>query len=172
MFDVVDTIKDKIQNSKDSIINHFQKKAAVDKSQASRNVGQRAFEFLKAFPYLVLLVSKITLDSRIPKKIRIFAGALIAYVISPVDFLPELFTGPIGFIDDLFVVVLGLRLILKHVDANIIREHWKGDQDILVLLQDILSYADVLLPAKILSKINEWLQEKGGELMVVDQDQT
>ncbi len=34
--------------------------------------------------------------------------ALILYMISPIDFLPELFLGPIGLIDDLGALLLAL----------------------------------------------------------------
>jgi uncharacterized membrane protein YkvA (DUF1232 family) len=40
-----------------------------------------------------------------PLKCLLIAGLLL-YVISPIDFLPELFLGPIGLIDDAFALLL------------------------------------------------------------------
>jgi len=45
-------------------------------------------------------------------KILFFIIAIL-YIISPVDFFPEVILGPIGLIDDLFVGLIALAVFLK-----------------------------------------------------------
>ena len=51
----------------------------------------------------------------IPIKIllRLFIIAAIIYIVSPIDFFPELILGPIGYIDDVFVGLIALGVFSK-----------------------------------------------------------
>lgn len=40
-------------------------------------------------------------------------GLAIIYVISPIDFLPEMLLGPIGLIDDAVVIMGALTVMMK-----------------------------------------------------------
>lgn len=44
-----------------------------------------------------------------PMKCLLIIGAIL-YVISPIDFLPELFLGPIGLIDDVVALIAAWKL--------------------------------------------------------------
>ncbi|MEO8425253.1 MAG: DUF1232 domain-containing protein [Actinomycetota bacterium] len=48
------------------------------------------------------------------------------WVISPIDLLPE-FLPVIGPLDDVIVVALVLRHLVKRAGPEIVREHWRGD---------------------------------------------
>jgi uncharacterized membrane protein YkvA (DUF1232 family) len=41
---------------------------------------------------------------------KAFLIAVIAYVVSPIDLIPEGFLGPVGFLDDIVVLILPLVL--------------------------------------------------------------
>jgi uncharacterized membrane protein YkvA (DUF1232 family) len=49
-----------------------------------------------------------------PLKCLLIAGLLL-YVLSPIDFLPELFLGPLGLIDDAFALILAFGLGSKDI---------------------------------------------------------
>ena len=41
----------------------------------------------------------------------IILGIVVLYVVSPIDLLPEAFLGPIGFIDDIAVMLFGASFL-------------------------------------------------------------
>lgn len=51
---------------------------------------------------------------------RLFIGAVVLYILSPIDLIPEIFTGPVGYLDD-FVVLL-LPFIFREYAKK-----WSGD---------------------------------------------
>ncbi len=112
-------------------------------------------DYILAAPDLFHLLCKLTADSEIPsnKKIKLVAG--IAYFISPIDLLPEAFLGPIGYLDDIAVAAFILNDLINEVDPQIIRKHWAGEQDVLVLIKTILANADKMIGSKMWQKIRK-----------------
>ncbi len=112
-------------------------------------------DYILAAPDLFHLLCKLTADSEIPsnKKLKLVAG--IAYFISPIDLLPEAFLGPIGYLDDIAVAAFILNDLINEVDPQIIRKHWAGEQDVLVLIKTILANADKMIGSKMWQKIKK-----------------
>lgn len=54
-------------------------------------------------------------------------GLLVLYLISPIDLVPD-FLPVIGQLDDAILVVAVLRLVLRSVGAEPVREHWPGPE--------------------------------------------
>jgi uncharacterized membrane protein YkvA (DUF1232 family) len=48
---------------------------------------------------------------------------VIAYLVSPIDFLPAIVTGPLGLLDDLTVLILGLNWFIQVAPREIVQEH-------------------------------------------------
>jgi len=112
-------------------------------------------DYILAAPDLFHLLCKLTADSEIPsnKKLKLVAG--IAYFISPIDFLPEAFLGPVGYFDDIAVTAYILNDLINEVDPQIVRNHWAGDSDILDLIKTILANADKMIGSKLWKKIRK-----------------
>jgi len=112
-------------------------------------------DYILAAPDLFHLLCKLTADSEIPsnKKLKLVAG--IAYFISPIDLLPEAFLGPVGYLDDIAVAAFILNDLINEVDPQIVRKHWAGEQDVLVLIKTILANADKMIGRKMWQKIRK-----------------
>jgi uncharacterized membrane protein YkvA (DUF1232 family) len=104
-------------------------------------------------PDLFLLVTRLMLDSRVEGRHKIYMGAAIAYVISPIDLLSMRRFGALGFLDDLVVIVAALNMLVNDIDKQIVLEHWSGSGDLLATLQRVLGQADDLVGAGRLEKI-------------------
>jgi uncharacterized membrane protein YkvA (DUF1232 family) len=104
-------------------------------------------------PDLFLLITRLMLDPRIDGKHKIYMGAALAYVISPIDLLSARRFGPLGYLDDLVVVVAALNMLFNEVDREIILEHWSGKADLLATVQKVLAQADDLVGKGRLEKI-------------------
>jgi uncharacterized membrane protein YkvA (DUF1232 family) len=60
-------------------------------------------------------------DSRTPWYAKAVATAVVAYAVSPFDLIPD-FIPVIGYLDDLIIVPLGIRLAIKLIPEPILAE--------------------------------------------------
>ena len=112
-------------------------------------------DFILIAPDIFHLLCKLSADKEVPskKKIKLLAG--IAYFISPIDLLPEMFLGAVGYLDDIAVAAYVLNDLVNEVDPQIIRKHWAGEQDILDLIKTILANADSMIGSKLWNRIKK-----------------
>ena len=132
-----------------SIQDYVGKKGAV--------LGKTA-EFLLLVPDVFMLLWRLTLDRRVSGKDKILLGSALAYFILPLDFMPEAILGPIGYMDDLIFGVYVLNKILSASDSELLREHWSGDEDVLVMIQKVLTAADSLVGGDIVGRFKKMLK--------------
>jgi uncharacterized membrane protein YkvA (DUF1232 family) len=100
-------------------------------------------DLLFLLPDLTVLLIRLTRDSRVPLGAKILAGAGVAYVLSPVDLLPEALLGPVGLIDDLLIVSAVLSRLLESVHPDLIRAHWSGHGDALDAIQRVARWTEI-----------------------------
>lgn len=111
----------------------------------SKNRVKNALLFL---PNMVKLLGKMMTDGRVPVAEKaLFVGAIV-YVISPLDFIPDVFPF-IGQVDDLYVVALVLLRLINRTDEKVIRENWDGGGDIVSLAKTIAGLAPRFLPQRV-----------------------
>jgi len=70
----------------------------------------------------VRLAWRLVLDSRVPLWVKTIVPASLVYLISPVDFVPDVIPG-LGQLDDLAVIVIGVKLFIELCPPDIVREH-------------------------------------------------
>jgi len=105
----------------------------------------RFAEFLLWGPDLFHLLVKLVNDDDVPRKHKLQIGFAIAYFISPIDLLPDMLLGPIGFLDDIALAAFVLNNLLNDVDPKVLRKHWAGDEDVLVVVRKVVREADRIL---------------------------
>jgi uncharacterized membrane protein YkvA (DUF1232 family) len=99
--------------------------------------------------FLRLLYGLIT-DSRVELLDKLLVAGAVAYVLIPEDVFPD-FIPLIGEVDDVFVLVLAIRQLMKSAGREIILEHWMGDPDDLdeLNLERVLGAAAFFLPRRV-----------------------
>ncbi len=113
-----------------------------------REAKGRMTNFLMFLPNMVMLLGRLMKDARVPTAEKaLFLGALV-YVISPIDFIPDVLPF-IGQVDDIYVVALTLLRLINRSDATVVREHWSGGGDIVSLSDSIAGIAPMLLPKRV-----------------------
>lgn len=114
----------------------------------------RLKEYVLIGPRLVRLVWRLARDPRIPARAKATLVVLGAYLVSPIDLLPDFIPG-IGHLDDVVLVAFALDQIINRVPEEIVREHWDGDEDVLAVVREILDLASGIVPA--------WLRKRFAE---------
>ncbi len=115
-------------------------RASVVEWRPNTSSGLR--DMLLLLPDLTVLLIRLTRDARVPLGAKILAGAGVAYVLSPVDLLPEGLLGPVGLIDDLLVVSAVLSKLLESVHPDLVRSHWSGHGDALDAIQRVAQWTE------------------------------
>lgn len=108
----------------------------------------RMKSFVMFLPNLVMLLGRMLRDVRVPTAEKALFLAAIVYVISPLDFIPDVFPF-IGQVDDIYVVALTLLRLINRTDDTVVREHWSGGGDIVALADSIAGIAPKFLPRRI-----------------------
>ena len=95
--------------------------------------GLNARDAVKAVPQIAKLAWRVVRDDRVPVWIRGGLVGTVAYLIMPFDLIPD-WIPVLGEVDDLFVMTIGVRTLLRRVPEPILNEHWDGDADLLAQL--------------------------------------
>ena len=111
-------------------------------------IKDRMKGFMMFLPNMVKLLGKLLTDARVPTVEKALFVAAIVYVISPLDFIPDVFPF-IGQVDDVYVVALTLLRLVNRTDENVVREHWAGGGDIISLSNSIANIAPMILPKRV-----------------------
>lgn len=82
---------------------------------------------------VVRLLRDVAADDRVSRRVKTVAGAAAAYIVSPLDPIPDVIP-VVGWLDDALVIGLALRYLLRHAGYDLIREHWGGTDDGFALL--------------------------------------
>lgn len=97
-------------------------------------------DIILLLPDLTILLARLMRDGRVPVVQKGIAIAGVAYVFSPIDLMPALIFGPLGVLDDVFVVAACLSRLLNHIHPDVVRSHWSGQGDALEVIQDVTGW--------------------------------
>jgi len=133
---------------------------AGDLSEAPRRGAKRTLmETIRHLPnYLRLLFGLLT-DRRVSHVDKLLVGGAIAYILLPIDFLPD-FIPFFGQVDDVFLLVTALQRLISNAGRQIVLDHWTGDMAELadLNLKRVLSAASFFLPLAMRRRLKRLLR--------------
>lgn len=80
---------------------------------------------LRLLPDIVRLFRRLAADRDMPRGVRVRIWLLLAYLASPVDLVPD-FVPVIGLADDVIVVAVVLRSVVRRAGPEAVTERWPG----------------------------------------------
>lgn len=101
---------------------------------------------MRFIPNLASLVGALYRDERVPAQAKIVLTALMAYLATPFDIIPD-FIPLLGYLDDVIVAAVALDGLFNQIDGDVIREHWHGDQDTLAIVQRTAHQLSFFVPS-------------------------
>jgi uncharacterized membrane protein YkvA (DUF1232 family) len=66
----------------------------------------------------------------VPVGSKVLLGVALVWLLSPIDLVPE-FIPVLGPLDDVIVVGLVLRHLVRRAGPEVVHEHWRGDPRVL-----------------------------------------
>ncbi|HUQ47623.1 MAG TPA: DUF1232 domain-containing protein [Gemmatimonadaceae bacterium] len=98
--------------------------------------------------FLRLLYGLIT-DSRVNSVDKLVVAGAIAYILLPVDVIPD-FIPFLGEVDDVFLLILALQRLIGNAGRSVLHDYWVGDPAELtdLNLEKILAACAFFLPRR------------------------
>ncbi len=115
---------------------------------ASAQVRKLAADAVHLLPNLIKLLGRLVSDPRVPRRSKVVIGVALAYLVSPVDLIPE-FVPVIGFADDLLLVSYAINHLITVAGEDVVLEHWDGPRDMLELVRSVLEVTSDLVPPQL-----------------------
>ena len=110
-------------------------------------------EAILAIPNFAKLLWRLGHDSRVPTGSKVIMYSSLAYVLFPIDFIPDVIPG-LGQIDDVLLIVYALNRIMRTAGNDVVVEHWDGSQNVLGLIQGISDVGANMLPKRVRSLLD------------------
>lgn len=87
-----------------------------------------ARDLIRVVPDLLRLLKSVITDREAPLDVRLVLVGVVAWIISPIDLIPE-FIPVIGPLDDLVVAIVALRYTRRRMGLVALRQRWRGTDD-------------------------------------------
>jgi uncharacterized membrane protein YkvA (DUF1232 family) len=98
----------------------------VKATRTIKQLGWRGFfQVLTHLPSFLKLFSRLIKDARVPLTSKLLLVGILAYVVLPADLVPDFLIG-VGQLDDLAVILGGLRLFLRLCPPQVVQEHLRA----------------------------------------------
>ncbi len=124
--------------------------------------GKEVTQYVLLIPDLMALFVRLMGDPRVSAALKAEIAAASAYIIIPVDLMPEAVLGPAGLIDDAIVAVVALNRLVKamgQAGEDVLRQYWDGDEDILLVIKNLLARADNFVTGKVWKGIKKFVAD-------------
>lgn len=89
---------------------------------------------LRLGPDLLRLIRHLATDVAVPLRSRLLLGALAVYLILPIDLVPD-FLPVIGYADDVVLLAVVLRAVVRSAGEEALARHWPGSDGGLLVVR-------------------------------------
>jgi uncharacterized membrane protein YkvA (DUF1232 family) len=107
-------------------------------------------EYIAELPRFLRLLWGLITDPRVAIVDKLLVAGAMAYIVAPIDFIPD-FIPFLGEVDDVYLLVLSLRRLMENAGRAVMLSHWTGDPGELgdLNLRKALMAAAFFLPKRV-----------------------
>ncbi len=114
----------------------------------SYGIYDRIRSYIALLPQFLGLLLNLLRDPRVSSTDKAILGATIAYMLNPVDLVPD-WIPFVGLVDDVYLVAVALLRLVLRVDEKVLKDNWRGRDDLIPILRKVADGAVAFLPARI-----------------------
>lgn len=100
------------------------------------------------------------IDPRVPATERVLVAGAILYAVIPFDFIPDMLPF-VGQVDDAYLIAISLLRLMSVTDPRVVKQHWRGNGDVVELVGSTALIAKKLLPARIRRILTAQVEVRG-----------
>ena len=94
---------------------------------APRTGGKRTIMgYIAELPRFLRLLWGLITDGRVAMVDKLLVAGAIAYIVAPIDMIPD-FIPFLGEVDDVYLLVVALRRLIANAGRAVLLSHWTGD---------------------------------------------
>jgi uncharacterized membrane protein YkvA (DUF1232 family) len=86
-----------------------------------------AREVARFLPDCIVLFKGLLRDDRVPRRAKVVLGLLVAYLVMPLDLVPD-FIPVAGQLDDAVLVAIAIAYVARSAGRDVIEELWPGSE--------------------------------------------
>jgi len=118
---------------------------AIPANGAKRTIGN----VIRQIPNYLRLLGGLLTDRRVAPIDKLLVGAAIAYILMPLDLIPD-FIPFLGEVDDVFLLVTALQRLIGNAGRKVVTQYWQGALSDLdpANLRRVLTAATFFLPRR------------------------
>lgn len=109
--------------------------------------GASVMSMVRDLPAYAKLLARLAVDPRVSKVDKGIVAAVLVYLVSPVDLVPDWVFPVVGQIEDVYLLALALSRLMNNAGMEVLLDHWDGDPATLGMALDALDGAAAILPA-------------------------
>ena len=129
--------------------------AAREVSGTPRTGARRTvMGYIAELPRFLRLLWGLITDRRVATLDKMLVAGAIAYIVTPIDLIPD-FVPFLGEVDDVYLLVLALRRLLENAGRAVLLSHWTGDPAELreLNLRKVMLAAAFFLPRRVRKRL-------------------
>jgi uncharacterized membrane protein YkvA (DUF1232 family) len=122
----------------------------VDPEERPRRGAKRTvMDTIRQLPNYVRLLFGLLSDRRVAAVDKLLVAAAVAYILAPVDLIPD-FIPFLGEVDDVFLLVTALQRLISNAGRSVVLQYWAGNPaDLAAMnLRQVLTAAAFFLPRR------------------------
>ena len=108
--------------------------------------------YIKLLPQFLELLLNLLRDPRVSTADKAILGATVAYMLNPFDLVPD-WIPFLGLVDDVYLVAVALLRLVLRVDEEVLKDNWRGRDDLIPLLRKVADVAVAFLPVRVRQSI-------------------
>jgi uncharacterized membrane protein YkvA (DUF1232 family) len=117
-------------------------------------------DVIRQIPAYLRLLAGLLTDRRVSVVDKLLVAGAIAYIVMPLDFIPD-YLPFLGEVDDVFLLVTALQRLVSNAGRRVLLDHWAGSRAELsdLNLQRVLQSAAFFLPIGIQRRLRRVARE-------------
>jgi len=125
-----------------------EKREISSHNQCSWSIFIKMCNYISMLPKFLKLLINLLKDPRVSTTDKAILGATVAYLLDPVDLVPD-WIPFVGLVDDVYLVALALLRLLLRTNQQVLSDHWTGKEDMIPFLKKAANLAMIFLPVRI-----------------------
>jgi uncharacterized membrane protein YkvA (DUF1232 family) len=127
--------------------------------EAKHDAKSTVLEVIRHIPDYLRLLAGLVTDRRVSGIDKLLVAGAIAYVLAPIDMIPDVIPF-LGQVDDVFLLTAALERLVTNAGSTVLLAHWRGAPEALSLttFRQVIAAAALFLPGRMRGRLRRMVR--------------